>query len=661
MEQNVPVRIDLKAWTSKPSPPPGYAARRSVNWHNANGYFERDKGFRRQRLLSDITSKAAASWVHRHTDGGEHIIYYCNTALYTETGSDLPSTLSSGITETWLPVFASMGTPLGAGLFVNGSQAPILIREASGSPETADANFPKPNSNWTATGATTGGSLAAGDYLVRIAQVEVHATTGTIVSGPAEYKTANVASGSTGKVTVAHSTWSPHARATHWRIGITALNGTDSPANYFWSGSDTLIATTSVDITSIPTSTTPFEYRNGIYATTDLTDLNASHPKGVVVHQGRFFVWWGGDNDIAWSERGLMKWYTTNSMDSAAQTGWTLPIKTLVSWRGTLVAFTPQSIVGIFGDFSRDLDGAAPSYGVMASSRPLVTGVGIMGGPYAAAEINGDLYFMSTQGPALFNGKVVPLAPEDIEYERRCWDTSTNYPNRWCVAEDPDLRLVCFSVTRKTNASRPMDGASVAGTPDYIYRWNPRIGAWSAPRQLDCAHLSCRPNGTAGSENEAARLMVMTPHGTCSQMNYGHAGGVSNGVVTSANYDGILASANTTTTATIAMSGISADDFKGHTVTLTYPSGDSTYPYVKVQKTISDNTATSGGNITITWTGAVTVPSTSFWTVRVSGYRDRIEFEGDVRDLLQLQADQYAGVERVEVRLRDVVGTEAVS
>jgi len=661
MEHTRKVRLDYIGWTSRPDPPPKFCGATTVNWNNANGFLERDRGFKRQRLVKDITSKPAASWVHRHTDGGEHVIYYCDGGYYNETGSDSPTALVSGLTAVWLPVFACMGAPLGMSIIVDGTAGPYFVREESGDPAMGLANFEQPDGNWTVT-QSTGGSLADGAYLVRIAQVEVSTATGTIVSAPAEYKTMTItAGGGTASINVAQSTWTPNARATHWRVGITALNGTDTPSGYFWDGTNTVIGTSTINVASVPTSTTPFEYRNGLYATADLTDFSATHPTGVIVHDGRFVFWWDGDNDIAWSERGVWKFYTTNTMDSAAETGWTLPIKAMLSWRGTLLAFTPDSIVGIFGSFARDTDGAAPTYDVLAEAKHLVTGIGITGGPYAVADIGGSVYFMSTQGPALFNGGVQVLAREDMEYERRKWDTSTNYPFRWPVCEDPDTGLVCFGVSRKTNASRPMDGASVAGIVDYIYRWNPRLGLWSPPRQLDVAHMCSRPNGAKGTENEKTRWMVMTPHGTCSQMNFGRAGGDADGVVTSANYDGILASSNTTTTAVIAMSGISADDFKGHTVVLTYPSGDSTYPYVKVQKTISDNTATSGGNITITWAGAVTVPSTSFWTVRVSGYRDRLDLGHDLRDVIQMEPDEFAELQHVEVRLRDAIGREAVS
>ena len=661
----VPIDLTPNRWGSQPYPPPGYLSRWARNIGLWRGYPESDGGFDIvSQIVDSSASKAGASWNHSHTDATRWVIGYYNQSIYYWNDSVWTSILGS-LTETYCPSFACMGLPLGASLFVNGADSPKLIREASGVPEGVAANFEAPNTNFSLTQGT-GGSLADGVYTVRIAQVEVHATTGTIISAPSSTKTITIsAGGGTAKITVAQNTWTPNARATHWRIGITDTDVADSPSAYFWSGSNIAIGTTSSDITQINagglyTSTAPFESRNGFYATTDLTEIiSGKHPRGVCVYEGRWVVWYKNDNRILWSERDSWLWYSTNSLDTGAEGGWNLPVLCCLPMNGFLLVFTADAIHGVFGDFSRDLDGAAPNYAANAIPKTLVTGTGMVGGCEAAKNVDGVVPFSSTRGPAVFTGGgVTLLAPEDIRHERSFWDTT--YADRWIVCEDSRSGDIIFAPTRKTNSSRPMDGASAAGLIDTLYRWIPSRGVWDCPLQMDVTHLSARTNGAAGAAHQQPVLMAVGPHGgAVSQLGVGHSGGVPS--CGGAAYDGILASANNTTTATIALAGIAADELNGQTVTLRYPSGDSTYPYVQVQKTISDNTATSGGNVTITWVGAVTAPTTSFWTVRIAGLKRCARVSLDPRALGVGAPDSYYQLHEIEARFKDRVGAEAIS
>lgn len=671
-----PVDLLPTRWGSQPYPPNGYLSRGARGVTVARGYPENERGFDLVRQIQAAAQKAGASWVHSNIDGSRTVVYYHDTKLFFDEDDASPVDLGVTVSEVYAPMFANLGSPTGLSVFVNGLNPPQGIR-SNASPSTAlegfAANFEKPDTGFTLTQGA-GGSLADGTYIVRIAQVEVDTVTGTIISAPSETKSIAIAAGGgTAKITVAQAAWVPSTRATHWRIGVTAVGGTDAPANYFWSGSDIVIATTSSDITAVNaggvyTSTPPFESRNGFYKTTDLTEIIASkHPRGIIAYEGRFIVWYKNDARILWSERDEWGWYSTNSLDTGAEGGWNLPVRSLVGFRGHLLVFTEAAVHAVFGDFARDLDGAFPTYAANAYPKTLLPGVGTIGGPLSAkVGSDGRVYFISTSGPAVFDGTLNLLAPDDIRLDWHNLDKSGNYPDRWMIEEDPQTGSIWFGMTRKTNASRPMDGASVAGIVDTFWRWLPTRGFWDVPYQQDLVHIIARTNGAEAASQVGPTLLMGVNHmGGVVQLGAwaGLTGGVSDGVVSSADYDGILASANNTTTATIALAGISADALIGLTVTLRYPSADSTYPYRVVQKTIIDNTATTGGNVTITWSGAVTAPSTSFWTVRIAGMLCRLRGPLDPRGLPVAGATpaSYYKLDQLEWRFKDKVGAESIA
>ena len=102
----VPVKIPglgLRGWTSLPYCKPGEVGR-SSRWLNT-GYdgLWPARGYKRYRLISAVTSKPAHSWIHRHTDKTEWPIYFVDTELLPETGSDSPTAFKTGLTSSWAP------------------------------------------------------------------------------------------------------------------------------------------------------------------------------------------------------------------------------------------------------------------------------------------------------------------------------------------------------------------------------------------------------------------------------------------------------------------------------------------------------------------------------------------------------------------------------
>lgn len=668
MGERVPVDLVPTRWGSQAYPPNGYLTRRSRGCTVSRGYAESEPGFKVTRqIAAAVVQKPGASWVHSGVSGERTIVYYFNTALYYDEDDATPVSIVTGLTATYVPMLANMGSPAGMSIVVNGTDAPRLIRDnGSSTLEGVAANLEAPDANWAAAGAAGGSLTALGTFKVRISQIEVDSVTGTIRSGPSAVKSVTL-TGANQRITVAHSTWAPNARATHWRIGITANGATDSPANYFYDA-DIVIATTSVNIDTIPTNTPAFESRNGFYKVTDLTEIiSGKHPRGMIAYEGRFIAWYKNDARILWSERDEWGWYSTNGLDTGAEGGWNLPVRSLCGFRGHLLVFTEAAVHAVFGDFARDLDGAAPTYAANAVPKTLLPGVGLLGGPESVrVGSDGRVYFISTSGPAVFAGTLDLLGEEDIQLDWNSLDKASGYAERWMIVEDPSTGSIWFGMTRKTNASRPLDGASVAGIVDTWWRWLYRRNVWDVPYQLDLTHLAYRTNGTVASAASASGgplLMGVNHCGTVVQLGFGHAGGDADGVVTSTDYDGKLASANTTLTATIALAGISADALIGQTITLRYPSTDGAYPYRVIQKTISDNTATSGGNVTITWEGAETAPTTSFWTVRLCGRLLRVRVALDPRGLPVAGASpaSYYQLHQVEARFKDKVGAEAIS
>jgi hypothetical protein len=273
--------------------------------------------------------------------------------------------------------------------------------------------------------------------------------------------------------------------------------------------------------------------------------------------------------------------------------------------------------------------------------------------------VGGTVYFWSTRGPAaLVGGRVRLLGPDKLRwFVNNIFDWA--YASRVVCSEDPALNMVTFIVPRGTNSSRPLDGASTAGICDYWLRWDYVHNVWSPPRQLDATDIVSRKNGTHGSTSKRFYLMAMGPHGGVLQMNFG-ASGTNVLDISGSGYDGLLATDNTTTSATFTLAGVSADDFNNRTVTLFYPTTDDNFPGRTAQKTILDTTV-SGSSVTVTWSGALTLPSSTKWTVRIAGLKRGLDVDLDARLAAQIETDNEVMFHKVDVELRDTTGLEAVS
>jgi hypothetical protein len=157
-----------------------------------------------------------------------------------------------------------------------------------------------------------------------------------------------------------------------------------------------------------------------------------------------------------------------------------------------------------------------------------------------------------------------------------------------------------------------------------------------------------------GAIDQKLRLMATGPHGSLLEMNVGHARGIS-GDVSGTDYDGIVGASVTTTSA--VLTGITGlGNLEGVGVSFRYPSGDSTYPYVKTYRTIKSSSE-SGGNTTITWVGDLPAASGTECTIRVGGcYRS-----ARVRAQFAENPARYTKIDHVTAMEVDRVGVEARS
>ena len=377
-----------------------------------------------------------------------------------------------------------------------------------------------------------------------------------------------------------------------------------------------------------------------------------------VLHRGRLIIFDRDSAEMYWSERDAPNhWYSTNELNTGVEMPFNGPVRWAASAQGALYVGTTNGVYIVTGDFTRDTEGQNPTYAPQVSA-DLIPGT--VGGVAhnSAVVVRASVYFMSTQGPAVVQGlRFALLDPENVWDEVRCldWDNIQHAS----AAFDPDRRLVCFALPRSVNATRAMDGASVAGTPDLILRWDDKRASWQAPLQIDVTHITTRTNAAKGTRSDKTYLMAMGPGGYSYKLGYGWGGGGPDDI-SGTGYDGILATSSTTNTAVFTLAGVSADQFNGLTVTLQYPTTDTGYPGFPVQRTITD-TAVSGSTVTITWQGALTVPSSTEWTVRIAGLMRAADWIGTPEDYAQAEPGAETQVQAVVVDFVDMAGQEAVA
>jgi len=588
-------------------------AGRQAAWVNtAQGYgLYADRGFRLKTTLSSVTNKSAAGFTHRHTDGKSYEWFAVDADLIAWNGSSW-SSLSGSLTPAFAPGHYMIDGWSG---WFNGTNSQAkLIRKASTWLEAVGHDMAAPT--LAAPTTPSGGSFTAGTYQVRVAWVDSDGVE-TVFSAPSNVQAVTAASND--QVTVAEPGSAP-SRAVSLRIAFTAVGESDTPGNYlYWE--DVGKGFSSKSYSSLPTvqTTQAFQDINNIYrqAVIPIDNVDIAWE-----HHGRLFVASTQGRKIAWSEVGNPNhWYTDQVLDVGGDTDIVGVIRGGVSVAGQNLVFTEESIHVILGDLVRAdiaLGDTLATQVINVDAQPLFQGLGTVS--HSSIVSRGTtIFFWSNEGPAVYDVGTAPqlIEPEHLRHGVSCIDTT--YNDRIVGAIDPDLHMVCWTVPRKTNSSREMDGAGTAGICDQIWRYDYQHRIMSPPIELEVVHLSRRAMpSTQGTTDSRHRLSAMGPHGGVIEMNRSWGGGVGDSDDT--DYDGLLATATTTTTADVTLSGITDSDLIGKTVTLYYPTDDDNFPGVTVQRTISGNT-TSGSTLTITWQGALTVPSGTEWTVRIGGLR----------------------------------------
>lgn len=650
-------------YSAKPMPPVQYGAglggedsssilvpfgRDSYNILYTDGYLKSDYGFKVVRQVTTGTaSKAAGSWTHLHTDGTEFPFYYWNTAIYRETGSGATS-IASSLTETFVPSVAHFGNPNGWSIFLNGTngEAQVLRKETN----LAAVLYDLPvigGSILLGNASASGGSLSDDTYDIRVTQLDdTGATTVESVSFDASSITlSGGGSAQTFDVQLASATYA--SRATKYRVYISTAG--DVLTAFFQTGASTVKATTTLTITATGTATLPLANRNGFerQATMPLTGARI-----VVNHQRRAVIASTASPVFYWSQKDATNhYYSTNGINSA-KTGLTSSITAMIgNIQDTLIVWTKKGTYAVHGDFSYNTTSNTHDVRV----EPIDPSIGCVGHGTVAEVPGWGVLFMSQYGPArLDGGRVDLLLQDDIKDLLDCLDWT--YAPRWTAAFDPVTRMYVLCVGRKTNSTRAMDGQSVTGFNDIAIRFSTETGKFQPLMLKDVVHLSVRhvPD-TVGTESEQDFLTGMGPHASADQFNFGYAGGDADGVVTSTDNNGKLAASSTTTSVTYGQAGISDNALVGQTVTLFYPTVDTGFPGVVVQKEISSNT-TSGGSLTINWVGALTVPTSTEWTVRISG----LLRQWDVRSRLHPDPRVRSKVTAVTIKTHDIIGAESL-
>lgn len=610
------------------------------------------RGYKIYRKVGDSHSKSCASWNHVHTDEGRTPIYLYDTALYPETGSDSPSSIASSLTATFRPVFAAAGQPNGQSVFFNGTNSEAqLIQEISSAISAKAFSFAAPTGA-TATPSTTGGSLADGDYSIMVTAVDDTGAV-TVESYPQIIGTKTVSGGGgSGSIAVSIAAATLPTRSSKWRVYV--ADGVTTYSSHLLENTD-VTATTSYTIQSLAGTTSIVN----INETIRQAHLPLDSVDSAWVHMGRLFIGSSKSNKVYFSERdNINHWYTVNEINTGTETSFGGTVVGGISAYGSTYVFTTEGIHRVYGQFTRDDSGTNPTYILNMGQAPLNTSLRLVG-PNAVAMVNGQVYFMSDQGLATITASGAELVqPGEMQGMLDRLDYS--YRDRWVVAEDPQ-GYVCILVTRLTNSSRPLDGASVAGIADTILRFDYRNNGWAAPLRVgDITHISTRSNGAAGATGGNPELMAGSYTGRILQLGFGFSGG-GPADVSGTLYDGQAATTSGTTSAVFTEAGVSNDQFNGMTVTLKYPDDDTVYPGLIATKTITD-TAVSGSDVTVSWQGAITVPSASgAYTVRIAGLPRIHDIAFDASMLPNIPPGHQARIKGVRLIFQHIIGAESTS
>lgn len=647
-------------WTSKPAVPPGFCGIETVNYHTAEGdRLVADKGFSVSRNLDGTAEHAGGFFNHVHTDETVNRWFYRNTNLYEDDGTSTPSSIASGLTESYRFATYNMSDPAGVSGFFNGTNSEAQIVRRSGAALAAGVHdITQPTLGAPVVTNLDGGTWGStGNVLVRVCWVDSDGAV-TVYSEPSAAQTVTITA-TTDSVTVSQP-GSPPGRATHWRIAFTAIGGSDTPEAFLYH-EDVVIGTTSKKYLQLPSVQTDqaFTDINAIYRQ---AEMPISGVDICTLWKGRLWIASSASGKVAWSERDNPNhWYSDQVFDSSNEGPFDGVIRGLAGIGGTLYVFTTTSIFVIYGDLTRDDDpnDTNATYAIRIGSEPVAQGIGCVS-PQSIARIGNSIYFWSTQGPAVIAGGIVRLLmPEDIgPWIDKYADPS--YLGRIVGAPDPDLHMMCWMVPRRTNASRAHDGASIAGIADYMIRWDWLHNHWSPPRQLDAVHITEATDAADGSTPSKTYLMATGPYGAFLRMGGAPSGGGATDAATDTDYDGHLNTSSTATSATFTLSGISADDFNGMTMTLRIHDDDSLGGPRLIQKTILDTTV-AGSAVTVAWKGSLPTPSATEWTTRIAGLRHVIDIPLDLH-AAGVPANRRGVVNGpVEVLLRDQVGAEAIA
>jgi hypothetical protein len=639
----------------------------NIDTHRGIGESWPSKGYKIKRLIASAVSKSCATWLHTHTDGGSTPIYYLESNLYAETGSDSPTGFTgTAITETFRPVFVNMGPPFGGSVLFNGinGEAQLIRENGSNVMEAVDFDMAAPASAGTVTTPANATALIAGTYHLAVTFEDDgnSGATPTVESGPYYETSITVVAGDSIDLNI--TALSPDSRVTHWNVYVSepATSGgtaTDSPSSYLLESDSVAIGTKTVSITAL-SGTTSLSHQNEDVRT---AVMPLSAVDRAWLHDGRLFIASSLSNKVYFSERdNLNHWHSLDEVIAGTESGWSDTVMGGISAFGSMYVFTRRSIHRVTGEFKRDDQGTNATYILLVQQHRIAENFGLVG-PNAVVQSAGGgpsvVYFLSEQGLAALRGEEVALVSPDDEAGQLDRIDNTYLENA-VLASDPN-GYICVLVTRLANSSRPMDGASLTGMPDRIYRWDTRHNVWACPLALgDITHIIARSDPTAGGTSSKIRLMAGSPTGRVLQLNYGNSGGGPDDV-SGTLYDGQAGTSATTTTETFVEAGVSNDQFNGMTVTLKYPDDDTVYPGQTAIKTITD-TVVSGSSVTVHWVGALTVPSASgAWTVRIAGHLKRGDLALDMAQVMQLPPDRKIKFNWAKFMHQHVIGVDSVS
>lgn len=645
------IRLDTpKAYTSRPIAPPGYCNGKSIGLHTAFGNIYPDRRWSLDlEIASGIVNKAGASFLHVHSDGGEHVLLYANANLYRYAAT--PVSIASSIPETFAPSFANM-TEAGASLFLTASSAHVVREDSATTIEAVTHDMSAPAAP-TVTSPATPGSWTARTIHVRVCWLD---DAGTVIAYTAPSTATSESVSTNDDVTIGEPASAP-SRATKWRYGISFIG--DTPAGYVrWA--DNAVGSGTITLTSEPAAKTTqaFTDINGTYRQ---ATFPISAPDICWVHDGRMFIAKTTLNKIAWSERNnLNHWYSTQVYDVGAESGgFAGPITGAASANGLIYVFTRTSCHVVYGSFRRDDEGVLRTFRVDVDSAVLQTGIGSVNHASITVQ-DGSVFFFSTRGPAVLRGSSVRLLlHEDFRHDLDGLDWA--YASRICSTWNPVLNAVYWLVPRLTNSSRAFDGASTAGICDRVWRFDLAHGVRMPDLPLEATHILARTNpASQGGNGTETKVFAIGPYGGLLELDTGWSGG-QGGDYSGATYDGLLATATTTTTATVTLAGVTADDFKHFVVVLFYPLVDTGFPGVFAIRTISTNTATSGGSVVISWAGALTVPTSTEWTVRIAAAPSFLDIRYDPADYIAIPPGYEAVLHQHQVLYEDAIGKESVA